>query len=79
MLWSTKKKFGEYWSMVANRKRVLALDQRGELILFEADPSGFRLIDRLKVSDRPTWAHVAVCGSEIYIRDLKGITAYRWE
>ena len=65
--------------MVANRKRVLALDQKGALILFEADPSGFKVIDPLEVSKRPTWAHVAVCGSEIYIRDLKGITAYRWE
>ena len=79
ILWTSKEKFGEYWSMVANRKRVLALDQKGDLILFEAAPTGFKLIDRLEVNKRPTWAHVAVCGSEVYIRDLKGITAYRWE
>ncbi len=79
VLWSTKNKFGEYWSMVANRNRVLALDQDGDLILFDADPSGFKLVDRLQVSERSTWAHIAVCGSEIYIRDLKGITAYRWK
>lgn len=79
ILWSTKEKFGEYWSMVANGKRVLALDQTGELVLFQADPRAFQLIDRIKVSDRPTWAHVAVCGPEVLVRDLKGITAYRWK
>ena len=35
--WRTKP-FGEYWSMVANRDRILALDQRGELLLVAADP-----------------------------------------
>lgn len=79
ILWSTKEQFGEYWSMVANHKRILALDQKGDLILFDADPSGFKLVDRLEVSERPTWAHLAVCDNELYIRDLKGITAWRWE
>jgi outer membrane protein assembly factor BamB len=78
ILWSTDKSFGDYWSMVANGRRILALDDRGELLLIEADPDGFRLIDTLEVSKRPTWAHVAVCGEEVWIRDLKGLTLYRW-
>ena len=64
MLWSTDKTYGDYWSLVSDGKRILALDNRGVLFLIEADPSGFKLIDKLEVSDRPTWAHLAVCGSE---------------
>lgn len=79
ILWSTKEKFGEYWSIVANGNRILALDEQGELLLIEADPTGFRLIDRVEVSGRPTWAHLAVCGDELYIRDLKGLTVWRWK
>lgn len=79
VLWSTDKTYGDYWSLVSDGKRILALDNRGVLLLIEADPSGFKLIDKLEVSDRPTWAHLAVCGNELYIRDLKGLTAYRWE
>jgi outer membrane protein assembly factor BamB len=79
ILWSTKEKFGDYWSMVANRNRILALDDRGILLLIDADPGEFKLLHEHKVSDRPTWAHLAVCGNEVIIRDLKGLTSYRWE
>ena len=79
VLWSTDKKFGDYWSMVANGNRILALDDRGYLLLIEGDPTGFKLKNKLEVSGRPTWAHLAVCGNELYVRDLKGLTAYRWE
>lgn len=79
VLWATEEKFGSYWSMVANGSRILALDDRGELLLIEADPKKFRVIDRMKVSDQPTWAHLAVCGDEIFIRDLYGLTAYLWK
>lgn len=76
--WTSEHKFGEYWSMVTNGRMVLALDQTGELILFRADAGKFDLLDRRKVSGRPTWAHVALCGEELFVRDLKGLTAYRW-
>lgn len=79
LLWSTKEVFGDYWSMVANGKRILALDDLGELLLIEADPEEFKLIDRLEVAGRPTWAHLAVCGSELYVRDLKGLTMFEWK
>ena len=48
--WKSKEKFGKYWSMIANGNRILALDQRGELIYFEASPKEFKLIGRRKVS-----------------------------
>lgn len=70
--------FGKYWSMVAQGNRILALDQRGDLLLIDADPQEFKLVDKLHVSDESTWAHLAVCGDEIYVRDLKGLTVYRW-
>lgn len=79
VLWSSNKTFGDYWSMVANGKRILALDDRGDLLLIEASPAGYKEISKIEVSGRSTWAHLTVCGNEIYIRDLKGLTAYRWE
>lgn len=77
-LWETKEKFGEYWSMVANGNRILALDESGELLLVAADPSSFRLVGRVRVAEEPSWAHVAVCGDEVFVRHLKGLTAFRW-
>jgi hypothetical protein len=65
--------------MVANGKQILALDNRGTLMLIDADPGGFKLVSELEVSARPTWAHVSVCGNEVLVRDLKGLSSYRWE
>lgn len=77
--WRSKEKFGEYWSTVTNGDKILALDQRGELILIRANPDSLEIIDRQKVSKSPTWAHLAVTGEEVYIRDLKGLTKYNWK
>ncbi|MEP4077991.1 PQQ-binding-like beta-propeller repeat protein [Haloferula sp.] len=79
VLWSTKNIYGDYWSMVANGNRILALDDRGTLMLIEADAGEFKLVNELEVSARPTWAHASVCGNEVLVRDLKGLTSYRWE
>lgn len=75
--WSSDKKFGEYASLVTNGKSILALDENGELTLFKADPAGYTELDERRVIDN-TWAHVVVVGEEVYVRDLKGLTAYRW-
>lgn len=76
-IWRTKA-FGKYWSMAARENRILALDERGELLLIDADPGEFRLLDRKKVSDRECWAHVAVSGQNVLVRDLGGLTLFDW-
>jgi outer membrane protein assembly factor BamB len=75
--WTTTP-YGKYWSMIANGAKLLALDERGDLLLINATPEKFDLLDSRKVSDN-TWAHVALVGDELFIRDLKGLTAYRWK
>jgi len=77
--WTSDDRFGQYWSMVAQGRHILALDQRGELLLMRANPEKFDLIDSLKISDQPTWAHLAVVGDEIYIRELNALAVYRWK
>lgn len=76
-LWNVSNHFGEYMSLVANGRQILALDQQGELFLFNASPDGFRKVDSRKVGDN-TWAHVAVAGETVAIRELDALTVYRW-
>ena len=75
--WTTKP-FGKYWSLAANDDRLLALDQSGELLLIEASPDAFKLIDRRSVAD-DAWAHVAVAEKQIFVRALDAIKAFQWE
>jgi len=75
--WTTTP-FGKYWSMIANGSKILALDERGELLLINAMPDRFDLLDSRKVAEN-SWAHVAVVGDEVFVRELKAIAAYRWK
>ncbi len=77
--WTSSKPFGKYSSLVAQGDRILALDERGILLLIKANPKQFELLDERTVSEDETWAHVAVCGEEIFIRELNAMTAYRWQ
>jgi outer membrane protein assembly factor BamB len=75
--WTTQP-YGKYWSLVANGDRILALDERGELLLIRATPEKFDLLDAREISADSTWAHLAVCGREVFVRELNAMTAYRW-
>ena len=72
------KPYGKYSSLISNGKQILALEQRGTLMLINANPEEFEVIDTRKIGD-DSWAHLAVRGNEVFIRDLDGITAYKWE
>jgi len=71
--------FGKYASLVAQGDRILALDERGILLLIKADPKGFQLLDQRKVAAEDTWAHLVVCGEEVFVRELRAMSAFRWQ
>lgn len=76
--WTSMQTFGKYWSMVAHDNEILALDERGILFLIKANSEKLEIIDERKISEEETWAHLAVCGDELFIRELNAIAAYRW-
>ncbi len=75
--WITEP-FGKYWSLIAADDRILALDERGELLLIHANPEKFDLIDRQKVSENPTWAHLAIADGQLFIRELQSMHVLDW-
>jgi outer membrane protein assembly factor BamB len=70
--------FGRYWSMVASGDRILALDETGTLRLVRATPEAFTQLGEAKVAEEEAWAHLAVAGGDLFVRDLEGITVYSW-
>ncbi len=70
--------FGKYWSLITNRTQILALDETGELLLFECNPREFVLLDRKQVSTQPSWAHIALVEGQLLIRRQQGLDAFRW-
>ncbi len=74
----TSKPFGKYASLVAQRDRILALDERGVLLLLKANPKEFELLSESPISEDEAWAHLAVAGDELYVRGLNGLAVYHW-
>lgn len=75
----TSTPYGKYCSLIAQKDLILALDQKGELLLLRANPQKFELLGQQKVSDEETWAHLAVCGDEVFVRELDALSVYRWQ
>ena len=71
--------FGKYQSMAVLDDRILVLDEGGELLLINANPNEFDLIDRRRIAENNTWGHIAVSKNQIFIRRLDGLAAYNWK
>ncbi len=76
--WVSDEKFGEYWSLVYQGDRILALDQNGTLLLIRANPEKLEILDQKKLTKEECWAHLAVDGRTLYVRELKALVAYDW-
>ncbi len=73
------RSFGKYWSLIARGDKILALDQRGELLLVAANPKEFTLLDRREVSEAETWAHLGLAGNQLFVRELDGLRVFDWK
>ncbi len=74
----TSSPFGKYWSMVTNGKQILALDNAGDLLLIEPDDAELNVVDKVKVAN-DSWAHLAVQGDKVIVRDLDAIKVFDWK
>jgi outer membrane protein assembly factor BamB len=77
--WETDEKFGKYLSLVAQDRRILALDQRGLLYLLNANPAKFEPAGQRRLTDGETWAHLAVTGADLAVRELGGVSLWSWQ
>ena len=75
VLWS-KENVGKYHAALVRTgdNKLLMLEDNGGLILFQPDPKGYRELARAKVCG-PTWAHPAVSGGRVFLRDEKELIA----
>jgi outer membrane protein assembly factor BamB len=76
--WRSERAYGTYWSLVANGDKLLGLDGRGTLYLLKANPAECEVIAEKKVADAEAWAHLAVAGDTLVVRDLTGLSVFAW-
>jgi outer membrane protein assembly factor BamB len=85
--WISPPTGDNYWSLVAQGNRILALNDTGLLRLLEADPKEYSVLGKARVADAQTWAHVAVVdsaqgdeepGTTIVVREQTALSLHRW-
>lgn len=74
----TTRPLGKYASMIADGNRILALTEKGKLMLLDGTTPEFALIDEMDVAEN-AWAHVAVAGDYLIVRDLASLKVFRIE
>ena len=67
---------GYYCTPVLADSRLLGLNERGDLLVLEASPAGYRKLGQSRLADDATWTSPAVTGSRIYIRSKQGLRAF---
>lgn len=76
--WISSESFGKYMSMVSNGEDILALDEDGTLYLIGANPEQLVIKEKRAISKAPTWAHLAISGNQLLVRELEAIACYEW-
>ena len=75
-VWSSPGGMGKYASLVRVADRLLVLTTKGDLLLLAADPSGYNELGRCHLTDRPVWAHLAVAGRRLYVKDKTHLACF---
>lgn len=78
IMWTSPPTGDAYWSLVAQGDRILAASEDGLLRLIQATPEALVVVDELPVAESQTWAHVAVAGSQVVIREQRGLVVCEW-
>lgn len=76
--WISEPMGDEYWSLVHQEDRILALTHDGELVLIQADPTEYKELGRVRVSEAETWASLGISGDQLFVRELEALSSFTW-
>jgi outer membrane protein assembly factor BamB len=75
-LWTGEPRQGENAAMVIADSTIFSLTNDADLVVTRASDKGMQLIKKYRVADRPTWAHPAIAGRDVLIKDETTLTAW---
>lgn len=77
-IWLSEGRQGENASLAAAGDAILAQVTEGDLVVIDAKAPAYKEVRRYKVADTPTWAHVAVSGDGVLVKDEESLTFLRF-
>lgn len=78
-LWTTRGREGDNASIIRAGSSLLLSTTNGEIIVARASTGRFEEVRRYEVADSATWAHPAVAGRTIVVKDVDRVIVWRVE
>lgn len=75
-LWATKGRETENAALIRVAGHTLIQTTEGELIVAKDSTTGFEVVKRYDVANSSTWAHPAIVGNQLYVRDANSLTLW---
>ena len=69
-MWTTKGREGENAAFLTAGSLVMAMTTEGELVVMRSNPKAFEAVKRYTLAESPVWAHPALVGGGIIVKDL---------
>jgi outer membrane protein assembly factor BamB len=76
VLWSDEGRQAENAALALAGEDLLMLTTQSELLVIPATPGEYKVTAAYEVAGTPTWAHPAIMGNRILIKDLTKLTAW---
>jgi outer membrane protein assembly factor BamB len=77
-LWTTTGREGENASVFGNPSWLLVSTTNGDLAIAKPDPAAFTEVRRYKIAESPVWAHPALAGRSIVVKDADTLICWRF-
>jgi outer membrane protein assembly factor BamB len=75
-LWNTQGREGENASMLGSRSWLLASTTEGRLVVARANPQKYEEVRRYEIAQSAVWAHPAIAGSSIIVKDADKVICW---
>ncbi|UCF37675.1 MAG: PQQ-like beta-propeller repeat protein [Acidobacteriota bacterium] len=77
--WVSEGREGENASIVRAGGVLFFLTDEAKLIVIEDNSSEYKILATYSLADSPTWAHLAVQGSQILVKDKTHLASWTWD
>lgn len=77
LLWQTEGRDAASASLIQADNAILATTVEGDLLVLRKNKEKFDLAKKYKVADSAVWAHTALAGGDIFIKDATQLRKYR--
>jgi len=74
--WATEGRVALNASLISAGPHLVVLTTDGELIVLRRNPDKYEEVRRYKVASLPTWAHPALLGDALVVRDAESISVW---